>query len=321
MPDIPPAGPALSILVVSYNTREMTLACLASVFAETRGDFELIVVDNASADGSAEAVAAAHGADPRLRLLAEPRNHGFAAANNLAAGLARGRRLLLLNPDTVVLDGAIDRLCAFADARPEAGIWGGRTLFADGTLNPTSCWARPTLWSAFCRVAGLTGLFPRSETFNPEAMGAWPRDAERAVDVVTGCFFLIDRALWDRLGGFDPAFVMYGEEADLCLRARALGARPRITPEARIVHHGGASEAVRVDRVVRILAGKASVMRRHLTGWRRRAALTCHRLWPLTRWWAAGLLGALPGRRAESAAVWREVWDRRAEWAEGWPGT
>lgn len=321
MPDISPAGPALSILIVSYNTREMTLACLASVFAETKGDFELIVVDNASTDGSADAIAAAFGADPRLRLLAEPRNHGFAGANNLAAGLARGRRLLLLNPDTVVLHGAIDRLAAFADARPEAGIWGGRTVFADGRLNPTSCWARPTAWSAFCRLAGLTGLFPRSARFNPEAMGAWPRDAEREVDIVTGCFLLIGRETWEALGGFDPAFVMYGEEADLCLRARRLGVRPRITPAATIVHHGGASETVRADRVARILKGKASVMRRHLTGWRRGLALNCHRLWPLTRWWAASLIGALPGRKAESAAVWREVWRRRDDWARGWPGT
>lgn len=315
------ATPEVSILVVSWNTREMTLACLRSVLAETRAAFELIVVDNASDDGSAAAIAAEFGADPRVRLIEEAENHGFARANNLAARGARGEFLLLLNPDTVTLDGAIDRLLAFARARPEAGIWGGRTVFADGWLNPTSCWARPTAWSAFCRVSGLTGLAPRSALFNPEAYGGWARDAEREVDVVTGCFLLIGRALWERLGGFDPAFLMYGEEADLCLRARAMGARPRFTPEAVIVHHGGASETVRADRVARILRGKASVMRRHLRGPSRWAALTCHRLWPLTRWGAASLLGALPGRRAESAAVWREVWRRRGEWAEGWPGT
>lgn len=310
--------PAVSVLVVSYGTRTMTLACLASLFAQTEAPLEAIVVDNASADGSAEAIAEAFAQEPRLTLLAEAENHGFARANNLAAAQARAPRLLLLNPDTVVLDGAVDRLLAFAEARPEAGVWGGRTLFADGRLNPSSCWARPTLWSAFCRTAGLTGAFRGSERFNPEAYGGWARDEEREVDIVSGCFLLIDRSLWDRLEGFDPAFVMYGEEADLCLRARAFGARPRITPEAAIVHHGGASETERADRVARILRGKAGVIRRHVPGLRGRAALWLNRVWPLTRWAAATLMGALPGRKAETAAVWREVWRRRAEWAEGW---
>ena len=305
--------PEVSILVVSYNTREMTLACLRSVVAETRADWELIVVDNASADGSAEAIREAFAGEPRLSLTAEARNHGFAAANNLAAAAARGDRLLLLNPDTLILDGAVDRLLAFARTRPEAGIWGGRTVFADGAPNPASCWGRMTLWSVFCRASGLTGLLPRSEIFNPEAMGAWPRDRERAVDIVSGCFLMIDRALWTRLGGFDPTYVMYAEEADLCDRARALGARPRVTPEACIVHHGGASETVRADRVVRILKGKATIIRRRFPRWQRPLALALHGAWPATR-----LLFARLARRPAAAALWREVRARRADWLAGW---
>ena len=144
-------SPALSVIVVSYNTRAMTLDCLASLRDETRADFETIVVDNASTDGSAEAIAAAF---PEMVLLAETANHGFAGANNLAARRARGEYLLLLNPDTLVLDGAVDRLLAFARARPEAGIWGGRTLYGDRSLNPASCWGRMTLWNLFCRACG-----------------------------------------------------------------------------------------------------------------------------------------------------------------------
>ena len=102
-----PGQPAVSIIVVSYNTREMTLDCLRSVFAETRTPFELIVVDNASPDGSAEAIAAAF---PDIRLIASRENLGFAPANNMAVREARADLVLLLNPDTVVLDGAIDRL-------------------------------------------------------------------------------------------------------------------------------------------------------------------------------------------------------------------
>ena len=304
------AKPRLSILIVSYNTREMTLECLRSVMRETRTPHEVIVVDNASPDGSAAAIAAEF---PEIRLFAETTNHGFAGGNNLAAVEARGEYLLLLNPDTVVLDGAIDRLLAFAERNPVARIWGGRTLFEDGSLNPGSCWGRMTLWNVFARTSGLTGIFPRSPRVNSEDYGGWRRDSEAEVDIVSGCFILISRADWAALGGFDPTFYMYGEEADLCLRARRdLGARPRITPEATIIHYGGASEAVRSDKMARLLQAKMTLIGRHLPGWQRGAARRIYRLWPLTRRITLGLAG-----RRERAAVWGEIWARRAEWEHG----
>lgn len=302
------SAPTLSIIVVSYNTREMTLDCLRSVVAETATPHELIVVDNASADGSAEAIAAAF---PDALLLAETENHGFARANNIAAARARGEFVLLLNPDTLVLDGALDRLAAFARARPGARIWGGRTLFGDRRLNPASAWGRMTLWNILCRGAGLTGLFPKSPLFNGEAYGGWDRGSVREVDIVSGCMFLIRRADWERLGGFDSTFVMYGEEADLCLRAAAeLGARPAVTPEATIVHYGGASETVRAEKMVRLLRAKAELIRRHLPAWQQPIARRAFRLWPLTRHLAARL-------RRRPAGDWGEIWARRAEWQDG----
>jgi hypothetical protein len=310
--------PALSIIVVSYNTREMTLACLASVFRETRLPFEVVVVDNASQDGSAAAIAEAF---PQVTLLAETENHGFAAAHAVALPHCRAPLLLLLNPDTVVLDGAIDALVAFSRARPEAGIWGGQTLYGDGRLNPYSCWRRMTLWSLMGRVLGLTALFPASETFNPETYGHWPRDSVREVDIVTGCLFLIARETWDRLGGFDPVFVMYGEEADLCLRAQKLGLRPAITPTARIIHYGGASETVHSDKMVRLLRAKAELVRRHFAPGTRWLGLRLLEAWPWSRHVALRLLTRM-GRRqhAESGASWGEVWRRRGEWRHGFTG-
>ena len=128
----PSQAPDLSILIISYNTREMTLACLRSVAAQTRTPHEIIVLDNASDDGSAAAIAAEF---PDVTLLAETRNHGFARANNLAALQAKGAFLLLLNPDTLVLDGALDKPAGLRAPGPEARIWGGRTVFGDGSLN------------------------------------------------------------------------------------------------------------------------------------------------------------------------------------------
>ena len=320
MPAIPAnlTAPVLSIVIVSYNTREMTLACLASVYAQTQAPFEVIVVDNASVDGSAAAIAEAF---PQVRLIAETVNHGFAAAHDIAVPLTRAEWLLLLNPDTVVLDGALDKLLAFARRRPEAGIWGGRTLFADGRLNPYSCWGRMTLWSTFCRTSGLNGLFSRSEFFNSEAIGDWPRDTERAVDIVTGCLFLIRREIWDRLGGFERAFAMYGEEVDLCLRARALGLQPMITPDSTIVHYGAASDTVRVDKTVRLLRAKVELIERHFGPVTRWPGRYLFRLLPLSRHLAYRAVGMLP-KRADArakAADWGEVWARRREWQDGFP--
>lgn len=307
--------PALSIVVVSYNTREMTLDCLRSVFDQAQSlDFELIVVDNASGDGSADAIEDEF--SDHLHLVRSCSNLGFARANNLAAESARGNFLLLLNPDTVVLDHAIDRLLAFAHGHPDGGIWGGRTLFPDGTLNPGSCWSRQSLWSLTTQLSGLSALLRRTTACNPEGIGAWDREGIREVDIVSGCFLLIRRALWEELGGFREAFFMYGEDADLCLRAKAAGARPRITGEAAIVHYGGASETVQSDKLVRLLEAKMLLLRCHFPAASRRLALTLLALWPLSRFYAHSLF-SLTGGAASSdrASVWRDVWLRRSEWA------
>jgi hypothetical protein len=301
---------SVSILIISYNTREMTLACLRSVVEQTEpGTFEVIVVDNQSKDGSAGAIAADF---PWVRLIRSSDNLGFAKANNVAAKEAVGDYLLLLNPDTLVLERAIDRLLEFARGRPAAGIWGGRTVFADGSLNPASCWQRQTLWSVFCVGSGLSSVFRGSGVFNPEALGGWDRSTVREVDIVSGCFLLIERQMWERLGGFDPAFFMYGEEADLCLRSHAMGCRPVVTPEATIVHYGGASERVRSDKMVRLLSAKVRLIRRHWSPVTRGVGVWMLAMWPLTRavaWRAAAIVG--PG---SDGGTWGEVWRRRREW-------
>lgn len=308
--------PILSIIVISYNTRQMTLDCLASVYAETKTPFELIVVDNASTDGSAEAIAQAF---PDAKLIAEDTNHGFAAAHDVALPHASAPWVLLLNPDTVVLDGAIDKLMTFAEETPQAGIWGGRTLYADHSLNPYSCWGKMTLWSTLCRVAGLSGVFRSSELFNPETYGTWDRSTAREVDIVVGCLFLMRRKDWDALGGFDPDFFMYGEEADLCLRARAAGHRPMITPEATIIHYGGASEKVQADKMVRLMKAKTELVKRHFAPGTRKLGQGLFALWPLSRYVATSVLARVTGRDGvkEKAENWRQIWARRGEWRNG----
>ena len=309
----------VSILIVSYNTRALTLEALSSAVAETaRSSYEIIVVDNASHDGSATALAQ-HPSRPRVIALHE--NIGFGRANNLAAKQARGRYILLLNPDTVVLDGAIDALVDFADANADAMIWGGRTVFADGRLNPASCWGRMTLWNQVCRVTGLTSIFANSEFFNGEAYGGWNHENVRCVDIVSGCFFLIERDVWNSLGGFDPHFFMYGEEADLCLRARKIGAKPMVTPAATIIHLGGASETARTAKMVKLLSAKASLIGRHWHPALRPIGQALQALWPLSRAIALTISATLTGSPTQRAAAktWREIWAQRANWQSGYP--
>lgn len=308
----------VSILVVSYNTRELTDAAIRSVVAETHGlTYEVIAVDNASADGSADMLRA-HPAN--VRLIALDTNIGFARGNNLAAAHATGRYILLLNPDTLIRENAIGELVGFARANPDAKIWGGRTLYGDGSLNPSSCWQRMTPWNLFCRATGLTAIFPRSERCNGEAYGGWDRGNVRNVDIVSGCFFLIEREFWNSLKGFDPLFFMYGEEADLCLRAAHLGARPMVTPSATIVHYGGASERVRTDKLVRLLAAKSSLIARHWPRHTRIIGRALNAAWPLSRRIATGLVAAFSATPAhrDSADAWRQVWRRRHEWINGY---
>lgn len=299
--------PAVSIIIVSYNTRDITAQCLASVYAQTHGiEFEVLVVDNASSDGSAQHIAAAF---PQVRLWDLDHNLGFGGACNFAAGEARGEYLLMLNPDTIVLDGAVQKLVRHARAHPGAGLVGGRTLWEDRTLNPTSCWRRPTPWSVFCRATGLDAIFRGNALFDSESYGRWQRDTDREVDIVTGCLMLVHRDDWARLGGFDPQFFQRGEDADLSLKAWSIGFRPRICAEATIVHLGGRSETNAVDKIVRNLKARQMLFDRYWRPTAARFGAAMLRLWVLTRLCAWRLK-----RTAAKADMYRAVWRRRADY-------
>jgi GT2 family glycosyltransferase len=215
----------------------------------------------------------------------------------------------------VVLSGAIDKLVRFADENPQFGIYGGRTLYPDGSLNPTSCWGRMTIWNSFCRAIGLSSVLKNYEFFNGDSYGAWQRDTVREVEMVSGCFLLMRRSLWEELGGFDLSYFMYGEDADLCLRARALGARCVICPEAEIVHYGGASEPVRADKLVRLLNAKSRLCISYGGRVGGRLLIGTLWIWVLRRFVSDGLLGLLGNEeRMKSASAWWEVAKRYAEW-------
>ena len=302
--------------MVSFNTRDLTLKALETLLAHA-GDITMrvIVVDNASADGSADAIAQTF---PQVDLVRSEENLGFARANNLAAEMVTSEWIVLLNPDTETHPGAIRNLVDFGRAHPQAGIVGGRTVFRDGSTNIASCWNRMTVWSLLCSVSGLTSMLPSSATFNPEGMGGWQRDSVRHADIIVGCLLAIPTRLWRKLDGFDPRYVMYGEDYDLCLRAADLGYRPMITPDAQIMHLVGAASATRADKLVSVYRSKATIIRDHWSGIAAPIGLAL--LWAkiALRKIAFPLKSAL-GKSDPRTQTWRDVWQHRRTILKGYP--
>jgi GT2 family glycosyltransferase len=228
----------LSIVVLSWNTRELLAACLASlraVRAET--PHQLIVVDNASADDSADMVARDF---PEAELVRNPRNDGYAIGNNLGAARARGEYLLLLNSDTEVRPGALSTLIRFLDQHPGHGACGPRLDFPDGRPQ-LSCKRFPRLATAVWYDTPLERRFPDNRECRRYLMREFDHVSSRDVDQPPGAAFLIRRALWEQLGGFDPELWLFYNDVDLCRRLAALGPRVAYVAESRILHHEGRS--------------------------------------------------------------------------------
>lgn len=305
----------LTVIIVSYNTKDLTIKALETLYANA-GDVHMrvIVWDNASADSSADAIAAAF---PQAELIRSEENLGFAVANNKAAELVRSEWMLLLNPDTETHPRAIEALLRFAQARPGAGIVGGRTVFPDGSLNPASCWNKITLWSLLTSATGLTSLFANNSFFNHEGIGGWLRDSVREVDIVVGCFLMISTKLWKNLGGFHSKYFMYGEEADLCLRAARAGYRPMITPDAQIMHLVGASTPQLAPKLVQLTKARATLIRDHLGPPKASIGLALLLVWSFNHRIKSALWRAGQGKSEESDA-WSVLWKKRSEWLAGY---
>lgn len=299
----------MDIVLVTYNSARWITRCLSSLPAALDGvHAEIIVVDNASGDGSAHLVETRH---PEVTLIRNSTNTGFGAAVNLGANRGRAPWVLLLNPDMEARPGSLRALLAFAKSHPGHGLYGGRTLTPDGDVEPSSCWGLPTLWSTTCFAFGLSTAFRRSRLFDQESLGTWQRDSVREVGMVTGCLLLVDRPTWNRLGGFDERYFVYGEDADLAARAHAIGLRPIITPSAEVVHAIGQSSSGAAGSRPLVLAGKVTYLRIHFRGFAQVLALALLRLGVALR----ALGSALSGRSRK----WVATWNRRAEWWNGFP--
>lgn len=230
--------PLVSALVVSYNVRELLIDCLRAFYASSDVPVEAVVVDNASKDGSADAVEREF---PQAKLIRQSRNNGYGRANNAGLQECTGRFVLLLNPDVTVGEGCVGRLADFLLVRPDVGAVSPRLLRPDGTLDLAARRGFPTPSTAFYRLVGLSKAFPHSKRFSRYNMGHLPDTETHEIDSGTGACLMLRRAAIDRVGFFDPDFFMYGEDLDLCFRLKLGGWKVFYLPTAAAVHLKGQS--------------------------------------------------------------------------------
>jgi GT2 family glycosyltransferase len=300
---------AVSVIVVSFNTRDLLRECLQSILAECARlpqglSAEVLVVDNASGDGSPEMVAREFSTSRiPVRLIRSHVNLGFGAANNLVLNKAEGRYPVLLNSDAFFHPGALRLAVEHMDANPDAGIGGARQVGRNGSWQP-SARSFHSIWHAALVLTGLSARFPRSRIFGaPDRTWADPLQPAR-VDWVPGSFLILRREALLKTGLFDPAFFLYYEEVDLCRRMKAAGYRVYYWPDIVVTHIGGESSR-------QLPSLKFSESDLQVVLWRMRSTLLYYRkhhgakVW-LARWleeflynlcWLRNLRSSIPARR------------------------
>lgn len=265
----------VSVIIVNWNTKDILRDCLKSVYEQTKGNsFEVIVIDNASTDGSVKMIKSNFS---QVFIIENTENRGFAAANNQGMKISKGRYVLLLNSDTIVLDRAIAKSVAFADANPEAAVVGCRVLNTNRTLQST-CFMFPSILNMLLSTTYLYKLFPRSKFFGRERMTWWKGDGMREVDVMTGCFMLVRREAIEQVGMMDEQFFMYAEETDWCYQFKEAGWKVMFTPCAEIIHLGGqSSKKIATEMGLQLRGSILQFINKHRPRWE--YILACLLVW------------------------------------------
>lgn len=255
----------LSVVIVNWNVKECLRRCLASIYTHTKGiDFDVFVVDNDSSDGSQDMVQREFS---QVHLIANSENAGFATANNQALEKCEAAYVLFLNPDTELLDNALQAMVAFMDAHPAAGSMGCRLINPDGSLQH-SCRSFPSLFTDLAGNLYLDWMFPKSPFFNRYRMGFWEHDRVREVEVPAGACLLVRHEVIKKIGPFDMRFFMYYDEIDLCYRIKKNGWKTLFVPSIEVVHYTSqSSKQVPMETVRRIYRSRLLYFEKHYGAW------------------------------------------------------
>jgi hypothetical protein len=262
----------LSIVIVNYNVRDFLENALLSIekaledrLADGRKIAgEIFVVDNASDDGSVDLVKKKFS---HVHLIANEENLGFARANNIALSQARGRYLLLINPDTVVQEDTLKVMIDFFDANPDVGVAGCKILNPDGTLQLACRRSFPSPWASFMKTTGLSALFPRSKLFGRYNLTYLNPEESYEVDAISGSFMMVRRTVCEQVGGLDENFFMYGEDLDWCYRIQKAGWKIYYLHKTQIIHYKGEStKRSDIDELKRFYDAMQLFVKKHLSG-------------------------------------------------------
>ncbi|MGH9517143.1 MAG: glycosyltransferase family 2 protein [Terriglobales bacterium] len=228
----------ISVIVVAWNCRKVLSDCLESILLQVEPErSEIIVVDNASSDGTAAMVRANF---PSVKLIESDVNLGFARGNNLGLEAATGEYIFLINPDVVVGSDTFAKMLDHLRSHPGIGMLGPKIIGRDGAVQ-RSCMRTPTLWNQLCRALALDTLNKKSRLFGGYLMNEFPHDALRDVDIINGCFWLVRRTALEQVGEMDPQFWMYADDLDWCRRYTEAGWRVVFFPHADAIHLGAVS--------------------------------------------------------------------------------
>lgn len=238
----------MSIIIVNYNTCQLTLNTIQSVLASQTGfSYEIIVVDNNSTDHTIKAVELQF---PQVQIIPNTDNLGFSKANNQGIRLAQGRYILLLNSDTIVQPDTLDVMTLFMDNHPHIGASGCKIVLPDGSLDKACKRGFPTPWNSFCYAFGLSKLFPQKTKFNGYQLGYLDSDKDYPVDSLVGAFMLVRRETIEQIGLLDEQFFMYGEDIDWCYRMKQAGWENYYYPYTQIIHYKGASSRKKPFKII-----------------------------------------------------------------------
>lgn len=296
----------LSIVILNWNVRDLLERCLASIKSD-RFTLEAIVVDNASSDDSVAMVRSKY---PDVRVIANETNLGFTGGNNRGLEVARGRYVMVLNPDTEMIGDAIDRLIDYLDARADVGAIGPQLLNPDRSIQPSRR-RFPTLATGFFESTWLQGLAPKNIVKHFYMDDVSP-DMAQEVDWVTGACTVFRRSVLDQVGVYDDKnFFMYSEEVDLCRRIKTAGWKIVYLPEAKVIHYiGQSSDQVVAARHLYFQTSKVHYFRKHHGRFKAaliRGFLLLSYLWQIVFESIKGLLGSKRSLRRERVKVYWQV--------------
>jgi hypothetical protein len=229
----------LSIIIVNYNVKEFLQNLLHSITKSASNiQYEIIIVDNASDDGSVEFIKEKF---PDVKLIANKKNLGFSKANNLGLKIALGKYILLLNPDTLLREDTLQKMIDFFESTSDAGLAGCKILNPDGSLQLACRRSFPGPWTSFCKVTGLSSIFPKSKIFARYNLTYLDENQTYEVDAISGSFMMMRKEVYEKVGGFDEEFFMYGEDLDLCYRIQKAGYKVYYVHDTQIIHYKGES--------------------------------------------------------------------------------